>query len=55
MAAGATGAAFLAHFFIFPQFYSEKSRSRFRDVANLPLSVFFLGGQFDKNWLLSAE
>ena len=53
MAVGATGAAFLAHFFIFPQFYSEKSR--FRDVANLPLSVFFFGGQFDKNWLISAE
>ena len=34
MAVGATGAAFLALPFIFPQFYSEKSR--FRDAAVAP-------------------
>ena len=49
MAVGAAGAAFLAHFFIFPQFYSEKSR--FRDVANLPHSVLFLGDNSTKNSL----
>ena len=40
MAVGATGAAFLALFSIFPQFSSEKSR--FRDAVVAPHSFPFL-------------
>ena len=60
MDTGASGAAILAHFFIFPHFYSEKSR--FRDAAAVPHFFFFFGGAhlkkntyFCRNRLISKQ
>ena len=60
MDAGASGAASLAHFFIFPPVYSEKSR--FRDAAAVPHFFFFFWGAhlkkntyFCRNRLISKQ
>ena len=52
MAVGAAGAAFLAHFHFSPSFIVK---NRVLEMLQICPFLSFFGGQFDKNWLISAE